>query len=198
MRAPTPGGKGSSLGRIFGRRPRDEGAEALYQQIVQQGRDPRFYGDLGVPDTLDGRFEMLALHLFLVLHRLRRENDDASRSLTQSLTDSLVADMDGNLREMGAGDLGVGRRVRRMAEGFNGRVAAYDAGLSQGTVALREAIRRNVYGTVEPTPQQVAALAVYVEGCRQALEGIGIADLAHGIVRFAAVPMADSGAASRR
>jgi len=180
---------GISLGRILGRRPRDGATEALYRQIVEQAREPGFYRELGVPDTLDGRFEMLALHLFLVLNRLRRDGSDAaSRALTQSLIDRLIADMDGNLREMGAGDLGVGRRVRRMAEGFNGRLAAYDAGLAQGPALLATAIRRNVYGTVDPTLHQVAALAAYVRGCRQLLGGVSTADLARGVVRFAAVP----------
>ena len=179
---------GKSLSQFFRRRPRDGAAEALYEQIVVQARAPGFYRELGVPDTLDGRFEMLALHLFLLLNRLRRGGGDAaSRALTQTLVDRLIADMDGNLREMGAGDLGVGRRVRRMAEGFNGRLAAYDTGLARGTAVLGEAIRRNVYGTVEPTAAQVEALAAYVQGCLAVLDGVGADDLARGVVRFAAV-----------
>jgi cytochrome b pre-mRNA-processing protein 3 len=132
---------------------------------------------------------MLALHLFLVLNRLRIDGTDAvSQSLAQALTDRLIADADANLREMGAGDLGVGRRVRRMAEGFNGRLAAYDAGLAGGTAVLAQAIRRNVYGTTEPTVAQVAAMAAYVQASRDALVPVPVAELAQGAVRFAAIP----------
>jgi len=172
---------------LFRRRPRDGTADALYRQIVERARAPAFYRELGVPDSFDGRFEMLALHLFVVLNRLQTHPDDpACRTLAQALTDRLVADVDANLREMGAGDLGVGRKVRRIAEGFNGRLAAYDAGLADSGGRLAQAIRRNVYGTTEPTVPQVAAMTDYVRACRQAVTAT---DLAQGAVRFAPLPI---------
>ena len=177
-----------SLGRLFRRRPQDGPADALYRQIVEQARAPVFYRELGVPDSFDGRFEMLALHLFLVLNRLQAQRDDpACRTLAQALTDRLVADVDANLREMGAGDLGVGRKVRRIAEGFNGRLAAYDAGLADSGM-LAQAIRRNVYGTTEAAAPQVAAMTDYVQACRRTLAALAAADLAQGAVRFAPLP----------
>jgi len=181
---------------LFRRRTPDEAVEALYRQIVAQARAPAFYRGLGVPDSFVGRFEMLALHLFLVLNRLQIQRDDpACRSLAQALTDRLVADVDANLREMGAGDLGVGRKVRRIAEGFNGRVAAYDAGLADSTGMLAQAIRRNVYGTTEPAASQVAAMTDYVRACHRTLAA---ADLAHGELRFAPLPERAAGGSGSR
>jgi cytochrome b pre-mRNA-processing protein 3 len=187
-----------SLGRLFRRRPQDGTADALYRQIVEQARAPAFYRELGVPDSFDGRFEMLALHLFVVLNRLLTQRDDpACRSLAQALTDRLVADVDATLREMGAGDLGVGRKVRRIAEGFNGRLAAYDAGLADGSGMLAQAIRRNVYGTTEPSAPQVAAMTDYVLACRQTLAAVAATDLAQGAVRFAPLPIRERAEGSR-
>lgn len=143
----------------FRSRPAAAPADALYGAIVERSRDPRFYAEGGVPDSLDGRFEMVALHGYLVLRRLRG-GGPAAEAMAQALVDTLFADMDANLREMGAGDLGVGKRVKRMATGFYGRVAAYDEGQAQGDA--REALRRNLYGTVTAAPAQLAAMARYL------------------------------------
>ena len=141
-------------------------AGELYAAIVERSRDSRFYAAHGVPDSLDGRFEMLALHVYLVLRRLRAGGPAAEQS-AQALVDVLFADMDANLREMGAGDLGVGKRVKRMATGFYGRVAAYDEGQAKGDA--REALRRNLFGTVSPAPAQIEAMAGYLSRAEAAL-----------------------------
>jgi cytochrome b pre-mRNA-processing protein 3 len=138
-------------------------AAALYAAIVDQARRPAFYADLGVPDTVDGRFDMIALHAFLVLRKLRGE---PTADLAQELFDVMFDDMDRNLREMGAGDLGVGPRVKTMAKAFYGRIAAYDQGLAAGEAALGEALRRNLYRKAEPPARQLGALVAYV--CREA------------------------------
>jgi cytochrome b pre-mRNA-processing protein 3 len=163
-------------------------AQDLYAAIVAQARQPAFYSGLGVPDTVDGRFEMIALHAFLVLHRLK--GTDAGAELGQAVFDAMFADMDRNLREMGVGDLSVGPRVKSMAEGFYGRVAAYDAGLQQaddGT--LLEALRRNVYGTLKDASSApgtaVQTLARYVRACAASLAAQDIAELSRGQPRFA-------------
>ena len=129
-----------------GRRQRDA-AHRLYMAVVTRARDPLFYRELGVPDSLDGRFEMIALHAFLVMRRLKREGR-AGAALSQALHDIMFADMDQSLRELGVGDLSVGRKVKAMARGLYGRIAAYEAGLAEGGDRLVAAIRRNVYGTV--------------------------------------------------
>src|SRR5215475_13199808 len=138
----------------FRSRPAAASADALYGAIVERSRDPRFYAECGVSDSLDGRFEMVALHGYLVLRRLRA-GGPAAEAMAQALVDTLFADMDANLREMG-----VGKRVERMATGFYGRVAAYDEGQARGDA--REALRRNLYGTVTAEPAQLAAMARYL------------------------------------
>src|SRR3546814_8966780 len=90
--------------------PAEDTADRLYAAIVAQARHPAFYQDYGVPDTVDGRFEMIALHAFLLLHRLKQDPERTAK-LGQAVYDAMFLDMDASLREMGAGDLGVGRRV---------------------------------------------------------------------------------------
>src|SRR3546814_20289987 len=111
--------------RFLGAKPRNPNALPLYRAIVAQARQPGLYRDLGVPDNLDGRFEAIVLHLVLVLRRLKRDFP-AGRDLAEALQESFFEDMDHSLRELGAGALGVGKRVKRMAEGFMGRLAGYE------------------------------------------------------------------------
>ena len=161
-------------------------AGALYQAIVAQSRTADFYTRYGVPDNLDGRFEMIALHTFLVLNRLKRDNPRAA-PLAQALYDVFFVDMDESLREMGAGDLGVGKKVKRMAEAFSGRIAAYDEGLSAAgdDDALDGALRRNLYGTLrEVDPSVVSAMAGYIRAQQDWLAEREWADIAGGAVEF--------------
>ena len=169
---------------------RERRAGSLYRSIVSQSRRPEFYTDFGVPDNLDGRFEMIALHTFLVLNRLKRDNP-ASARLAQALYDVFFLDMDASLREMGAGDLGVGKKVKRMAEAFTGRVAAYDGGLTASpggampSDVLEDALRRNLYGTLEHVEQDaVAAMVRYTRGQRDWLVGQDLVDIASGSIDF--------------
>jgi cytochrome b pre-mRNA-processing protein 3 len=111
------------LSALFRRSPITDSADKLYLAAVKQARRPEFYRRCGVPDTATGRFEMIALHVFLLLYRLKGETDEGA-ALAQGLFDAMFADMDRNLREMGTGDLSVGGKIRRLAEGFYGRVAA--------------------------------------------------------------------------
>lgn len=151
------------LARLFKHDPERDSAQLLYVAVVAQARQRAFYSDMGVPDSLDGRFEMIALHVALVERRLRA----LSSPLARALCEALFADMDRSLREMGAGDMGVGKRVLAMAQGFYGRAAAYDAALGDA-VLLAATLRRNVYGTL-PDPLDPQALAGYVERCAAAL-----------------------------
>jgi cytochrome b pre-mRNA-processing protein 3 len=165
----------------------ETGDERLYQAIVAQARTPEFYARLGVPDTVDGRFDMIALHLFLVLRRLKAEGE-GGRDLAQALCDRFFDDLDRSLREMGAGDLGVGRRVKAMAKAFYGRVAAYEAALNGEEAVLGDALRRNLFGTVTPTSQAIAAVSRYVRRQAAALADQPAESLAAGIVEFGAPP----------
>ena len=111
--------------RFTAARRRRARAQSIYAEIVEQSRLPTFYTALRAPDSIDGRFEMLILHVILLVRRLKREGE-VGRFLGQSVVELMFADMDGSLREMGVGDLGVGKRVKAMARAFFGRARAYD------------------------------------------------------------------------
>jgi cytochrome b pre-mRNA-processing protein 3 len=160
--------------KLFKSDPCTAQAARLYDAVVAQARQPAFYAMGGVPDTIDGRFEMIALHTFLVLRRLRTLSG-AGEPLAQALVDILFSDMDASLREMGAGDLGVGKRVKRMATAFYGRVAAYESAEKAGD--MQQALARNLFGTVAPSPRQLAAMAAYVDAARATLSVQPLAEL---------------------
>ncbi|MBF0392474.1 MAG: ubiquinol-cytochrome C chaperone family protein [Alphaproteobacteria bacterium] len=173
------------IGRFFRRRPpEEEAARALYETVVIQARRPEFYMAGGVADNVDGRFDMVALHAWLTLARLRSEGAKA-QALSQAFYDLMFADMDQNLREMGVGDLGVGKRVMKMAEALNGRVAAYDQGLADSGDALADALRRNLYRKSAPSDGQVASMAAHVRRQSAHLAGQPAEGLLAGRIDFA-------------
>ena len=135
-------------------------ADQLYHAVVKQARRPVWYHELGVPDTPEGRFEMIALHAALVLRRLRREGM-AGQALGQQLFDAMFVDLDGSLRELGVSDLSVGTYVKRLAGNFYARLAALDEGLGAAPDgrSLHAMLRANIYYGAAPTERQLAALA---------------------------------------
>jgi cytochrome b pre-mRNA-processing protein 3 len=148
---------------LFRRRTRSDTISTLYGTIVAQARLPCFYREYGVPDTVNGRFDLLVLHLALVLDRLA--DDPQLRQLGQALFDHFCADMDRNLREMGVGDLSVPRQMQRVGEAFYGRAQAYRAGLAHdGEQALVKALERNIYGQDAASRAAAARLAAYMRG----------------------------------
>lgn len=148
--------------RFFRRNDGRESIQRLYGAIVAHSRDPGFYTDFEVPDTIEGRFEMIVLHAFLLFHRLKGE-DEARRELGQRVFDTFCADMDANLREMGVGDLTVPKKMKRVAEAFYGRVGVYDEALASGDEAvLAQALLRNVYGSEAERTTEAAALAACI------------------------------------
>ena len=166
----------------FRRNPRGpDTISGLYGMIVAQARLPCFYRDYAVADTVNGRFDLIVLHLVLLLDRLAQ--DPALRNLGQALFDHFCQDMDHNLREMGVGDLAVPKEMRRVGEAFYGRSEAYGAALAVGdNGALVEALRRNIYGG---SPAAVAATPRLAAYMREALRGLGMqGDLAAGKLRF--------------
>jgi cytochrome b pre-mRNA-processing protein 3 len=142
----------------------------LYGQIVTLARAPALYGAMAVPDTLDGRFDSLVLHVHLVLRRLGRLGAEGAR-MSQLLFDLMFADMDETLRELGVGDMSVGRKVRQMAEAFYGRAAAYEEALdgTGGEDRLEGALLRNLYRGTAPEPRALEALAAHVQALDRAL-----------------------------
>ncbi len=136
-------------------------ADVLYCEAVRQARSEVFYQAGYVPDTVDGRFDMIVLHVFLILWRLRGAAEDGPE-LGQAVFDVMFDDMDRSLREMGVGDLGVGRRVKTMAQGFFGRVEAYDSALADNDIVrLQAALGRNLYRGANVPEHAVADLAAY-------------------------------------
>jgi cytochrome b pre-mRNA-processing protein 3 len=137
-------------------------AHSLYGAIVTQARAPVFYRDFGVADTIDGRFDMIVLHAFLVFEKLRALGPGGS-ALAQEVVDLFFLDMDRSLREMGVGDLAVPKRMRTMAESLAGRSTVYhDAVAKSDRDALARAIGRNLFPDADLMPPAAAALADYV------------------------------------
>ena len=154
--------------------------EAIYGMIVTQAREPLFYRDLGVPDTVNGRFDLLVLHLWMVLRRMRSMEGGAG--LSQSLFDRFCDDMDANLREMGVGDLTVPKRMQAFGEAFYGRAAAYDLALSAGREPLAQALCKNIQNGQDIDKGR--QLAVYAEVALQDLVGLDEAALLGGSWKF--------------
>lgn len=168
---------------LFRRSRHRREAHTAYSAIVARAREPVFFERGGVPDTLDGRFELIALHAFLVLNRLKAEHARTA-DFAQELFDTMFADLDRGLREMGASDIGVGRHVKEMAKAFYGRIVAYEQGLAGSEAALCEALVRNLYGTVAPPAATVSALARYLRRQAQSLAQEDVADFLSGKVNF--------------
>jgi len=169
----------------FRRNPIRDAAELAYGSVVEQARRPEFFTVLGVPDTLDGRFEVICLHAFLYLHRLKGDVAPAA-TLAQRFFDRMFADFDRSLREIGTGDLSVGRQVKRMAEAFYGRIRAYEDGLAGDDAALCAAVVRNLYGTATATQEQQERVAAYLRREAASLAGQDFVSLLAGAVAFGA------------
>ena len=120
-------------------------AKLLYVKIIHQSRDKRFYTKLSVPDTLDGRFELIVLHFFFVYNLLKEKNKE---TLSEEITKIMFKDFDMSLREMGVGDLSVGKKIYFMNESLAGRIKAYKIAFKEGKKSIYNALRRNIYGTL--------------------------------------------------
>jgi len=140
---------------------RNPSIAALYGAIVAQARSPVFYRVYGVPDTIDGRFELIVLHTVLVFRRLAQ--DPRTRKFAQGVFDQFCRDMDRNLRELGVGDLAVPRRMQEMGEAYYGRAGAYELALACGdTGMLVHALAKNIFSKPNDPPGGARRLAAYV------------------------------------
>lgn len=160
---------------LFKKDPVRSQAETLYAAIAEQALAPEFFAVAGAPDTPEGRFDMIALHMFLAVDRLLRDAP-ADDLLAQRLQEVFFERLDGALREMGVGDLSVGRKIRGLAEAFYGRYAAYRDALAAGDGALGAAIARNVLGLADAT--KGALLADYAMAARGVLDIAPVDELA--------------------
>ena len=159
-------------------------ADLAYRRVVEQARLPVFFAEWGVPDTLDGRFELVCLHAFLYLHRLKSEQKRA-KSVAQAFFDTMFADFDRSLREIGTGDLRVGSEVKRMAQAFYGRVRAYQNGIAADDAVLAAALARNLFATAASPVPGLEPMAVYLRRSAAALERQKAEELLAGRIRFA-------------
>lgn len=164
------------------RRPHERAGFQLYASAVAAARDPWLYATLGVPDTLDGRFDAIGLHVYLVIRRLNQDTDPGP-AVAQAVFDAMFADMDINLREMGVGDMSVGKRNRAMWEAFHGRSAAYATAWDDAP-ALEAALARNLWRGATPPEAAPAALARLARAQAAHLAAQPLAALATGDAAF--------------
>jgi len=156
----------------------------LYGAIVAQARAPEFYTGYGVPDTVEGRYDMVVLHVYLVFRRLA-EAGKVARARGQDMFDLFIEDMDASMRELGVGDLSVPRKMRAMAEGYYGRTGVYDAALlDAGDDKLAAALLRNVYAGNLGTEAGARRLARYVRHAEKGLAGANAGEIEHGAFAF--------------
>jgi cytochrome b pre-mRNA-processing protein 3 len=169
---------------LFRRPRRDDTIAALYGMIVAQARSPSFYRACRVPDTVNGRLEMILLHTFLFFRRVASEAAPV-RAFGQAVFDLFCRDMDGNLREMGVGDLAVPLQMRQIGEAFYGRTAAYEAALTAGDQQmLTEALMRNVFSGDREYSADAARLAAYMKETVRHLAGQDAAAFLQGRIDF--------------
>jgi cytochrome b pre-mRNA-processing protein 3 len=171
------------LRRIFGGRSKEREGQDLYAALVQQARLPEFYKDLGIPDTPEGRYEVIVLHAFLLFQRLNTDLE-RTRALSQRIFDVMFSDLDDALREMGVGDVGVSRRMKSMLESFYGRVGAYESGLASQDDSLQAALDRNIFAEVVAGPEALVGLAAYVRRQHQHLSTQSLDQLTSGTIEF--------------
>lgn len=175
--------------RLFRRPAAAATIHALYGAIVAQARLPEFYEDFGVPDTVEGRFDMIVLHLAVLLRRLNQ--DPQGPDLGQALFDAFCLDLDHNLREMGVGDLAVPKKMKRFGEAFYGRLRTYDAALSgPDPGALAAALARNVFAGAVGSASPAERLAGYARRLVAQLDALDPVRLSSGLLDFPP-PVAD-------
>lgn len=165
---------------LFKPRPEKLLARELYEHLLAASRQPCLYGEDGVPDTLEGRFEMVVLHTALMIRVLQASPEQAHRDISQLLFDTMFDDFDAAMREMGVGDSGVGKKIRFMAEGFYGRAGVYDEALKDDDPGVLElAIARNIFASEEINSAS-RKLSDYVRASAEKLDAQGALTLAEG------------------
>jgi len=172
------------IDRLFRPRAAHAAGRALYARVVEQSRKAELYAALGAPDTVEGRFEIYTLHLVLLLERLQGVEDPAAET-GQALFDAYLSALDDALRELGVGDLSVGKKMRRLGEAFYGRVKSYLAAIAAlpDQASLTALLGRTVYDGADAA--KAPALVGYVLAQRTALAAQPLAALLAGEVTWA-------------
>jgi cytochrome b pre-mRNA-processing protein 3 len=155
---------------LFRKTTAPEPVYAVYRAIVAQSRQPRFYADWAVPDTVTGRFDMISLHLALLFRRLRKESG-AQKEFSQAVFDLFFKDMDRSLREMGAGDLAVPKKIQKMGNIFFGLLAALNDALDRDDMpALQAVLSRNIFDGADGPNVEALAEYLHAEDIRLAAQ----------------------------
>lgn len=170
--------------RLFGAGVDPVAADAAYAAVVAQARSPALYREAGVPDTPEGRYDMIGLHAFLLFHRLAGSGPEAER-FSQAVFNRMAKDFESNLRAMGISDITVPRHMKKLARGFYGRLKAYRAALdASDDVALAAALERNLLAGEVADRSQTDRLVPYVRGQVAALAGRPTEELVRGLSGF--------------
>ncbi len=156
--------------------PYEQAVHDVYATALEHTRKEEFYTEYGVPDTFDGRFDLLLVHIFLVFNRMMKDNEISAADFNQALFDETFKDMDQTLREMGIGDMGIPKHMRKMMKAFNGRMHSYQFAIKENTLVF--ALKNNLYGTVEDIDpaiclkmeQRIQAMANYLQ--KQSVDNI--------------------------
>lgn len=178
------------------RKNRQDEAERLYSAIVSRARAPEFYTDLDVPDTLEGRYEMVVAHLVLVIERLRAEGEQ-QKNLARDLVERFVTDIDDSMRELGVGDTNVPKKVKSAAGGLRERTLGYRTGITEGPKALAAALQANLQpasksadaASVQTQPRQTdLQIATYMIASADHLAAMRVDDILVTNQLFAPLP----------
>ncbi len=176
---------------LFRRKPVDP-VDFIYPKIVEKARQPGFYLDCAVPDTVEGRFEMILLHLAIVFHRFR-DGTDADRSVAQRVVEAFFTDMDRSLREMGIGDTSVPKKMKKLGQAYNGRLQAYHRALDArdtddfSAIVIRNVMARDAGTETDAERAGAAIIADYSMRLVERLATVSIEDLIHMDLPFVAL-----------
>jgi cytochrome b pre-mRNA-processing protein 3 len=179
------GEKKSMFGLFKKKKPYEQESFDLFLIAQDAARNAYFYEELAVPDTTEGRFDLLLVHLFLVIERVRGEEGGAA--LSQALFDSVFFNIDEGYREIGVGDMGVPKRIKKLMLAFNGRMHAYEKAIAEGRAALEDVLDRNLYHEVyfnDGVTHALTAMSGYMIENTQHLQSQPIADIMSGQINF--------------
>jgi cytochrome b pre-mRNA-processing protein 3 len=171
------------FGLFKSKNPYEQAVHSVYSKSLENSRNKQFYLEYDVPDTFDGRFDLLLLHIFLVFNRMLKENSVKAEGFNQALFDETFKDMDQTLREMGIGDMGVPKHMRKMMKAFNGRMHSYQAAIKENTLSF--ALKNNLYGTTpDVAPDTILKMEQKVLEMHEHLQKQSVEDIISGTIEF--------------
>ncbi len=164
------------FGLLKKKNPYEQDAYDVYERVMQHIREPELYTGFNIPDTFDGRYELLLVHAFMVIETLHEKDEASASDFNQALFDRIFIQMKITLREIGVGDVGIPKHMQKMMKAFNGRMHSYADALDADT--LQVVLLRNLYGTVEePSSKDIDAFADYMKANVEALRGLSFLEI---------------------